>query len=234
MQRSARLPQELGPGRLGLGWASRQTQNLSPAVHVHRHGDDYSAAIDPSAFTHLHLHRIVLGSCAFRGLSEVSVQGRIRGPGARRSLRCLRHLGLEHPPLPYRSTLAFPGGLRRFWPREAHVRSRQPDRAAMTCKERPAARRHGCRISVLSFCVAVIGLGLAPGASLGQDWFMHPYGELRAYHGDWLAVCKDGETGLAGPSRSSLCRARPASARPACRSSRTHPGGWTWSSSTTC
>lgn len=24
-----------------------------------------------------------------------------------------------------------------------------------------------------------------------QNWFTHPFGELRAYHGDWLAVCDE-------------------------------------------
>lgn len=31
-----------------------------------------------------------------------------------------------------------------------------------------------------------------------QDWFLHPHGDLRAYHGDWLAVC---DNGGAGPCR---------------------------------
>lgn len=35
-------------------------------------------------------------------------------------------------------------------------------------------------------CVAM-ALAVAP--ALAQDWFLHRYGELRAYHGDWLAVC---------------------------------------------
>ncbi|TDK48024.1 hypothetical protein [Antarcticimicrobium luteum] len=41
------------------------------------------------------------------------------------------------------------------------------------------------------------GLLLAAPAG-AQDWFLHEYGELRAYHGDWLAVCD--EAG-AGPCR---------------------------------
>jgi len=41
------------------------------------------------------------------------------------------------------------------------------------------------------------GLLLAAPAS-AQDWFVHDYGELRAYHGDWLAVCDDAG---AGPCR---------------------------------
>ncbi|MDF1717301.1 MAG: hypothetical protein P1U75_11620 [Antarcticimicrobium sp.] len=41
------------------------------------------------------------------------------------------------------------------------------------------------------------GLLLAAPAS-AQDWFLHDYGELRAFHGDWLAVC-DGAG--AGPCR---------------------------------
>lgn len=28
-----------------------------------------------------------------------------------------------------------------------------------------------------------------------KQWFLHPFGELRSYHGDWLAVCSDEETG---------------------------------------
>lgn len=44
----------------------------------------------------------------------------------------------------------------------------------------------------------VIGLGgalalLATGAAAGP-WFQHEYGEMRSYHGDWMAVCaKAGE-----------------------------------------
>lgn len=38
---------------------------------------------------------------------------------------------------------------------------------------------------------------IAPSAQAGP-WFLHPFGELRAYHGDWLAVCR--ENG-AGPCR---------------------------------
>jgi hypothetical protein len=44
--------------------------------------------------------------------------------------------------------------------------------------------------------MAALTLSAAPVA--GSDWFTHPYGELRAYHGDWLAVCND--NGL-GPCR---------------------------------
>ena len=38
-----------------------------------------------------------------------------------------------------------------------------------------------------------IALCLTLGATAAQagPWFLHPFGELRAYHGDWLAVCAD-------------------------------------------
>ena len=44
------------------------------------------------------------------------------------------------------------------------------------------------------FRLALASLLLAMPAS-AQDWFLHDYGELRAYHGDWLAVCDDGGDG---------------------------------------
>ncbi|MEL6607485.1 MAG: hypothetical protein AAFO58_00745 [Pseudomonadota bacterium] len=28
-------------------------------------------------------------------------------------------------------------------------------------------------------------------AAVAGEWFLHPFGELRAYHDDWLAVCDD-------------------------------------------
>lgn len=34
-----------------------------------------------------------------------------------------------------------------------------------------------------------VAMILAAPPTLAQDWFPHPYGELRAYPGDWLAVC---------------------------------------------
>ncbi len=41
---------------------------------------------------------------------------------------------------------------------------------------------------------AVAGLFLGAGHAVAGEWFTHPFGELRAYHGDWLAVCdKKGE-----------------------------------------
>jgi hypothetical protein len=41
-------------------------------------------------------------------------------------------------------------------------------------------------------CVA---MAFAAVPSLAQDWFLHPHGELRAYHGDWLAVCEEAGDG---------------------------------------
>ncbi|WP_114389836.1 hypothetical protein [Notoacmeibacter marinus] len=38
---------------------------------------------------------------------------------------------------------------------------------------------------------AVAGLFLGAGHAVAGEWFVHPFGELRAYHGDWLAVCDD-------------------------------------------
>ena len=45
--------------------------------------------------------------------------------------------------------------------------------------------------------LALAGSALAAPAG-AQDWFEHPFGELRSYHLDWLAICAD--TG-AGPCR---------------------------------
>jgi len=38
-------------------------------------------------------------------------------------------------------------------------------------------------------------LMLVAAATQAQDWFLHPHGDLRAYHGDWLAVCDGGGDG---------------------------------------
>jgi hypothetical protein len=46
----------------------------------------------------------------------------------------------------------------------------------------------------------------APAAA--QDWFVHQFGELRAFHGDWLAVCND--EGY-GPCRITRAEADPGS-----------------------
>lgn len=35
----------------------------------------------------------------------------------------------------------------------------------------------------------------AEAAGIEKQWFVHPFGELRSYHGDWLAVCSKEETG---------------------------------------
>ncbi len=48
----------------------------------------------------------------------------------------------------------------------------------------------------------VLALSATPIAA--QEWFVHPFGELRAYHQDWLAVCQDEG---AGPCR--IVRAQP-------------------------
>ncbi|MDX2484160.1 MAG: hypothetical protein QNK42_10940 [Pseudodonghicola sp.] len=40
-----------------------------------------------------------------------------------------------------------------------------------------------------------LAFGLLAAPASAQDWFLHDYGELRAYHGDWLAVCDDGGDG---------------------------------------
>jgi invasion protein IalB len=35
----------------------------------------------------------------------------------------------------------------------------------------------------------------AGASTIEKLWFLHPFGELRSYHGDWLAVCDKEETG---------------------------------------
>jgi invasion protein IalB len=42
----------------------------------------------------------------------------------------------------------------------------------------------------ISTMTAFMMLATSP-AVLAQEWFLHSFGELRAYHGDWLAVCED-------------------------------------------
>ena len=49
----------------------------------------------------------------------------------------------------------------------------------------------------------------APTPVLAADWFLHEFGELRAYHGDWLAVCEDAG---AGPCRAVFSAVDPGSA----------------------
>lgn len=46
---------------------------------------------------------------------------------------------------------------------------------------------------ILLAALAVLSLSTRAG-----DWFNHPFGEIRAYHGDWLVVCE--ESGM-GPCR---------------------------------
>jgi invasion protein IalB len=36
---------------------------------------------------------------------------------------------------------------------------------------------------------AALAMVFSVGDAQADGWFVHPYGELRAYHGDWLAVC---------------------------------------------
>ncbi|EFL87733.1 invasion associated locus B family protein [Ahrensia sp. R2A130] len=43
------------------------------------------------------------------------------------------------------------------------------------------------------FSLVAVALTTTP-ASAGE-WFTHPFGELRAYHGSWLAVCSDSGRG---------------------------------------
>ena len=45
--------------------------------------------------------------------------------------------------------------------------------------------------------VLTLSLALLSPASMisAQEWFQHEFGELRAYHGDWLAVCDDNGDG---------------------------------------
>lgn len=39
-------------------------------------------------------------------------------------------------------------------------------------------------------CLTILAVCFATGA-YADPWIMHPFGELRSYHGDWLAVCDD-------------------------------------------
>ena len=55
----------------------------------------------------------------------------------------------------------------------------------------------------LTLLLAVLA---APAAA--QGWFLHPFGELRAYHGDFLSVCADDG---AGPCRTVQTYADPGS-----------------------
>ena len=38
---------------------------------------------------------------------------------------------------------------------------------------------------------AVLALAALTAPAQAQDWFQHQFGEMRAFHGDWLAVCAD-------------------------------------------
>jgi invasion protein IalB len=50
-------------------------------------------------------------------------------------------------------------------------------------------------LRLLHRVVPGVAMILAAPPALAQDWFLHPYGELRAYHGDWLAVCDNAGEG---------------------------------------
>ena len=39
--------------------------------------------------------------------------------------------------------------------------------------------------------LAVLAVAAIPRPAGAQDWFQHPFGELRGYHLDWLAVCAE-------------------------------------------
>ena len=48
------------------------------------------------------------------------------------------------------------------------------------------------RIHSLAAAIAVtFTLLFSPTPASAEPWFLHHFGELRAYHGDWLAVCRD-------------------------------------------
>ncbi|MEC3859705.1 hypothetical protein VK792_00290 [Mesobacterium sp. TK19101] len=55
--------------------------------------------------------------------------------------------------------------------------------------------------------IAALVLSAAP--AFAGDWFQHKFGELRSYHGDWLAVCNDAG---AGPCRAVQTAVDPGSA----------------------
>jgi len=46
----------------------------------------------------------------------------------------------------------------------------------------------------MKFRAVAFALALAAPAH-ADDWFLHEYGELRAFHGDWTAVCNDAGAG---------------------------------------
>ncbi len=48
-------------------------------------------------------------------------------------------------------------------------------------------------LGAVMFTGVVASLTATPATS--GDWFMHKFGELRSYHGDWLAVCADSGRG---------------------------------------
>jgi invasion protein IalB len=80
--------------------------------------------------------------------------------------------------------------------------------------------------TVRRLCVAasflVTALAVAP--ALAQGWFQHPFGELRAYHGDWLAVCDNAGD---GPCRAVQIMLEPGETRvgPARLALERHDGG---------
>lgn len=46
-----------------------------------------------------------------------------------------------------------------------------------------------------SFLAILTGLTVTAQTALADPWFLHKFGELRAYHGDWLNVCDDAGRG---------------------------------------
>ncbi|MEL6978176.1 MAG: hypothetical protein AAGM38_05800 [Pseudomonadota bacterium] len=56
------------------------------------------------------------------------------------------------------------------------------------------------RAAASALCVIALAAPVAPTGALAEDgaWFLHEFGELRSYHGDWLAVC--------GPDARGSCR----------------------------
>ena len=50
-------------------------------------------------------------------------------------------------------------------------------------------RRAGKAVAV------AVALAAGPATAADGTWFLHRFGEMRAYFGDWLAVCEDAERG---------------------------------------
>lgn len=50
-------------------------------------------------------------------------------------------------------------------------------------------------IQSLPAATAALAIVVSVGTARAEGWFLHQFGELRAYHGDWLAVCDNGGEG---------------------------------------